>query len=221
MVQKSSFFRDKDPRAADKLIRRVLAVEGMLTGDEAGELIRLAAQVSVDSCVLEVGSYRGRSATALALGAKSGGNAPVYAIEPHEQYVGVLGGTFGPADRQAFFRNVIKAGVAEQIRLVNLSSEVVSKGWSRPIGMLWLDGDHSFEGVQRDFEAWAPFLVSDAVVAFHDAHDPALGPRQMIDRLLADGDFEQFSAVGELVALRRRSLQGEQSPSGQTHVSSV
>jgi predicted O-methyltransferase YrrM len=211
MVTKSGFSRKKAPSTVPtktaKLVRRVLAIEGMLTGDEAKELIRLAAQVGEDSCVLEVGSYRGRSTTALAFGAKIGGNAPVYAIEPHEQFFGLMGGRLGPADRLAFFRNLVKAEVVERVRLVNLSSEVVSKGWSRPIGMLWLDGDHSFDGVTRDFEAWAPFLVPEAVVAFHDAQDPMLGPRQVIDRLLADGDYEQFSAVDQLVALRKRNLQ--------------
>ena len=187
----------------NKLVRRVLAVEGMLTSEEAAELIRLAAMVHGESCVLEVGSYRGRSTTALALGVQMGGNAPIYAIDPHEPFHGVLGGTFGPADRRAFFRNLVKAGVVEQVRLVNLSSEIVSKGWTKPIGLLWLDGDHSYEGVQRDFDAWAPFLIPHAVVAFHDACDPALGPRQLVDRLLASGDFERLGAVGELVALRK------------------
>jgi predicted O-methyltransferase YrrM len=210
-MHKQDLLRGKDitvTRAdSGKLIRRVRVVEGMLSDDEAKELIRLAAEVDGAFCVLEVGSYRGRSTTALALGAMSGGNAPVYAIEPHEQFVGVLGGKFGPADRRAFFRNLVKADVVEQVRLVNLSSEVVCKGWSYPIGLLWLDGDHSFEGVRRDFEAWEPFLVPDATVAFHDATDPTLGPSQLIDRLLASGEFEQFSAVGELVALRRRTSQ--------------
>lgn len=188
-----------------KLVRRVLAVEGMLTSHEAAELIRLSAMVDGDSCVLEVGSYRGRSTTALALGSQIGDkNVPVYAIDPHEPFSGVLGGTFGPADRRAFFRNLVKADVVEQVRLVNLSSEIVSKGWTRPIGLLWLDGDHSLEGVRRDFDAWAPHLTSDAVVAFHDACDPDIGPKQMIDLLLNSGNFEHMSAVDDLVALRRR-----------------
>ena len=171
----------------------------MISEDEAETLMRLAAEVPAEACIVEVGSYRGRSTTALALGADG---APVYAIEPHESFSGLYGGEFGPADRRAFFANLLRAGVVERVRLVNLSSEVASEGWTRPIGLLWIDGDHSVEGVRRDFEAWAPYLRPGGLVAFHDALDPEGGPAQTIGRLLGEG-FERAAAVGALVALRR------------------
>lgn len=179
-------------------IRRVMAVEGMISEAEAKALMRLAAEVPAEACIVEVGSYRGRSTTALALGADG---APVYAIEPHESFSGLYGGEFGPADRRAFFANLLRAGVVERVRLVNLSSEVASEGWTRPIGLLWIDGDHSEEGVRRDFEAWARYLRPGGLVAFHDALDPAGGPALEIERLLGEG-FERVAAVGALVALR-------------------
>lgn len=180
-------------------IEMVMCVQGSVTEEEAGELMQLAADVLPDTCIVEVGSHRGRSTAALALGAKG---APVYAIEPHERFQGMYGSTFGPEDRKAFFENMLRVGVVEDVRLVNLSSEVVSKGWTRPIGLLWLDGDHTLEGVRRDFEAWEPFLGPGGVVAFHDALDPAGGPAQVIETLLADS-FEHVATAGRLVALRR------------------
>ena len=180
-------------------IRKAMAVEGMISEVEAEALMRLAAEVPAEACIVEVGSYRGRSTTALALGA---GGAPVYAIEPHESFSGLYGGEFGPADRRAFFANLLRAGVVEKVRLVNLSSEVASEGWARPIGLLWLDGDHTVEGVRRDYEAWARYLRPGGLVAFHDALDPQDGPAQTIERLLGEG-FERVAAVGALVALRR------------------
>jgi hypothetical protein len=62
--------------------------------------------------------------------------------------------------------------VVEKVRLVNLSSEVVCEGWTRPVGLLWIDGDHTLDGVRRDFESWERFLQPGGVVAFHDALDP-------------------------------------------------
>ena len=180
-------------------IRKAMAVEGMISEAEAEALMRLAAEVPAEACIVEVGSYRGRSTTALALGANG---APVYAIEPHESFSGIYGGEFGPADRRAFFANLLRAGVVERVRLVNLSSEVASEGWTRPIGLLWLDGDHTVEGVRRDYEAWARYLRPGGLVAFHDALDPQDGPAQTIERLLGEG-FEHVAAVGALVALRR------------------
>jgi predicted O-methyltransferase YrrM len=179
----------------------MLSVEGMVSDAEAAKLMKLAAGVPEDVCIVEVGSYRGRSTCALAIGAEG---ARVYAIEPHESFAGVLGGSFGPPDRRAFFENLLRVGVVEKVRLVNLSAEVVCKGWTLPIGLLWIDGDHTEEGVRRDFGAFEPFLRPGGVVAFHDARDPEGGPAKLIEELLASSSYERADAVGELIALRRR-----------------
>lgn len=184
-------------------VRRALSVEGMVSDAEAAKLTELAAEVPEDACIVEVGSYRGRSTCALAIGAADG--ARVYAIEPHESFEGVLGGSFGPPDRRAFFENLLRVGVVEKVRLVNLSAEIVCKGWTLPIGLLWIDGDHTEEGVRRDFGAFEPFLRPGGVVAFHDARDPEGGPAKLLEELRASGAYEPADAVGELVALRRRA----------------
>ena len=176
-------------------LRRRPKLEGMIGDLEADLLTRLASEV-VDGCIVEVGSYRGMSTIALAKGA----TVPLYAIEPHEDFTGILGGSFGPADRRAFFENLLHAGVVEQVRLVNLSSEIVAPGWQEPVGLLWIDGDHRYEAVRRDFECWAPHLRGK--VAFHDAIQPKLGPFQLIEELLADG-FELVEHVQGTKVLRR------------------
>jgi predicted O-methyltransferase YrrM len=173
----------------------------MIGDPEAVLLTRLASAVD-DGCIVEVGSFRGMSTIALAKGAR----VPVYAIEPHEEFTGVLGGTFGPADRRAFFENLLQAGVVEQVRLVNLSSEVVAPGWQLPVGLLWIDGDHRYEAVRRDFECWEPHLRG--LVAFHDAIQPKLGPAQLIAELLESG-FELVEHVQGTKVLRRSGLDGD------------
>src|SRR5215831_7205885 len=157
----------------------VEATEGAISLVECDLLYGLAAQITA-GCIVEVGSYRGRSTVALALGSMAGARVPVYAIEPHERFTGVLGGQFEPSDRTEFFKNMIRAEVAEIVRLVNLSSEVVTAGWSAPVGMLWIDGDHRYPAVKRDFDCWAPFLIPQAIVAFHASLDPNLGPARVI-----------------------------------------
>jgi predicted O-methyltransferase YrrM len=181
-------------------VRRALSVEGMVSDAEATKLMDLASAVPDGACIVEVGSYRGRSTCALAVGANG---ARVYAIEPHESFEGVLGGSFGPPDRRAFFENLLRVGVVEKVRLVNLSAEIVCKGWTLPIGLLWIDGDHTEEGVRRDFEAFESFLQPGGVVAFHDARDPEGGPAKLVGELRASGAYETADATGELVALRR------------------
>jgi hypothetical protein len=169
-----------------------------MIGDLEQELLtRLAGEVD-EGCIVEVGSWRGMSTIALANGAR----VPVYAIEPHEEFTGVLGGMFGPDDRRAFFENLLEAGVVEKVRLVNLSSEVVAPGWELPVGLLWIDGDHRYEGVKRDFTSWEPHLRGK--VAFHDAIQEKLGPFRLIEELLADG-YELVEHVQGTKVLRRQA----------------
>lgn len=184
-------------------LKAVLRTEGMIHALEAQELARLAAATSAEHAIIEVGSWRGRSTVALALGSLGGHGAPVFAIEPHEPFTGLLGGEFGSSDRTEFFRNLVNAGVAEQIRLLNTSSEIIAPGWSRPVGTLWIDGDHSYEGVTRDTCCWEPHVVSGGVVAFHDATNPTLGPLRVIEELMATGRFDHESAIRNMVVLRK------------------
>jgi len=177
--------------------RRQPPLEGMIGDLEQELLTRLASEVD-DGCIVEVGSWRGMSTIALAKGAR----VPVYAIEPHEEFTGVLGGQFGPQDRRAFFENLLRAEAVEQVRLVNLSSEVVAPGWELPVGLLWIDGDHRYEGVKRDFTCWEPHLRGK--VAFHDAIQEKLGPFRLIEELLADG-YELVEHVQGTKVLQRQA----------------
>jgi predicted O-methyltransferase YrrM len=44
------------------------------------------------------------------------------------------------------------------------------------IDVLWVDGDHSYEGVSRDTEMYAPLVRAGGLIAFHDIHHSVLFP---------------------------------------------
>jgi hypothetical protein len=130
---------------------------------------------------------------------------PVYALDPHESFTGVLGGEFGPEDRGAFYRNMLASGAYRKVRLINLGSDVVTVGWRRPVGLLWLDGDHSYEGVRADYLAWSPHLLADAVVALDDSTNPDLGPHRLVEELV-DAGAKVVRKVGKITAIRRHAV---------------
>jgi predicted O-methyltransferase YrrM len=47
----------------------------------------------------------------------------------------------------------------------------------RQLDLLFIDGDHTYEGVKSDFEMYSPLARDGAVIAFHDIleHPPKLG----------------------------------------------
>lgn len=38
----------------------------------------------------------------------------------------------------------------------------------RGIDFLFIDGDHTYEGIKRDFELYSPLLAPESLTAFHD-----------------------------------------------------
>ncbi|ODS30006.1 MAG: translation elongation factor P [Candidatus Scalindua rubra] len=175
--------------------------EGMISLEEATLLYELAKN-TLDHCIVEVGSYRGRSTVALGRGSLDGGMVPVYAIDPHEEFTGILGGSFGPADRGAFFQTMLATSCYHVVRLINLSSEQLSPNWNQKISLLWIDGDHSYEGVKRDFDCWLPHLTLGTFIAFDDSKDPKLGPYRLIEELLETGKFDKVREVGKISVLK-------------------
>ena len=183
----------------------LMAVErtlGWLSLEEAALLYHLARQTTTGS-IIEVGSYRGRSTVALSKGALAGGNRPIYAVEPHEEFEGTLGGQFGPEDRGAFYQTMLTTSSYQNVRLVNLSSEVIAPGWKESVSLLWIDGDHTYEGVRRDFDCWRDHLALSAYVAFDDAIDPRLGPHKLVGEITQSGEFNPFVTIGKVVVVVR------------------
>lgn len=63
---------------------------------------------------------------------------------------------------------------SHEIATLNRVKEVL-KG--RGVDFLFIDGDHSYEGVKKDFELYSPLLSSSGLLAFHDivVHPPEVG----------------------------------------------
>jgi predicted O-methyltransferase YrrM len=179
-------------------------IDGWLKLPEAELLFEAALSVK-SGCIVEIGSYRGRSTVALAAGSRSGSKAPVFAIEPHEHFIGIKGGAFGPNDRRAFFRTLLQTKLFGLVRLLNTTSGVITPGWDKPIGLLFIDGDHRYEAVYSDFSLWRPYLMDDALVIFNDATGP--GPSQLIKELTEDGTIQASVTQGKLCIAHYKAVQ--------------
>lgn len=183
-------------------LRQVSLIDGLISVEEAHFLYSLAATVTA-GCIVEVGSYRGRSTAALALGSMGGHFVPVYAVEPHERFIGYYGGQFGPEDRAAFFRAMLQTKAYRVVRLLNTTSATVAPNWPQKISLLFIDGDHTYDGVKADWDQWSRHLLPSASVIFDDSLDLDCGPAQLIRELDEKNLYKTEEVVGKLTRLSK------------------
>lgn len=77
----------------------------------------------------------------------------------------------------------------EHVRLVNVSSDFLSHNWPMPVSLLYIDGDHRYEAVKRDFECWRGKLAAHAVIILDDASNAASGPGKLAREIGGGGAF--------------------------------
>ena len=190
----------------DRFHQLMTDLRGGITPQEGSLLRRLASECR-DGCIVEVGSFRGKSAVALAFGVRDveapAARPEIYCIEPHRPFTGFYGGQFGPVDRGAFYAAMCDTEAFREVALVNLSSEEVTPSWTRRVGLLFIDGDHHYPGVKRDFDSWDPHVRQGGIVAFDDAQDPECGPHRLVHEILGSGRYDLVERLGKIVVLRK------------------
>ena len=186
-----------------KKISPYLAIQGWLSPNEALGLFKTAAKVPKNGRIVEIGSWKGKSTYCLAKGLKSG---TIFAIDPFDAsgenesavvYEKEKGTT--PLLNQ-FTERMKTLGVLHKISpLVGFSRDYRKK--ISDIDFLFIDGDHSKEGCQFDFETFSPKVKVGGYLAFHDYRPemPALGPTWVINTLVLPS--KTFKEIGRYDAL--------------------
>jgi predicted O-methyltransferase YrrM len=147
-------------------------VEGWLTEAQARRLWDAATRVPEGGLVVEIGSFRGRSAVVMASALPEG--ARLVAIDPH------AGGDRGPqeiapeaergeADHRAFGENLQSAGVAERVEHVRQMSSDAHAAVSKPIDVLYVDGAHRFGPARDDLVRWGERVNDGGTMLVHDS----------------------------------------------------
>lgn len=186
----------KEDRILKKLKRKLRKVQGQLLDIEMIELYLAASEVQPNTCIVEIGSYQGKSTLLIAYGTQIGNNNKLYAIDPHLDFVGVNGGVFGPSDLQKKYKNIVKFYDADNIFVVALKSNQICN-WEFPIGMIFIDGDHSYEGVKFDYEKFKKNIVTGGKILFHDSIMPEI--KQFLDELeLNSNELKFLKDVGTM-----------------------
>jgi|SRR3989304_380102 len=182
-----------------EVIRQIFeSVPGMISEEEGLFLYDLAAKCT-KGAIVEIGSSAGRSTICLAKGSKSGGNMTVYAVDPHNGGGSTPDPTWWDASKdgtpnpkyyinqgdslQQFRQSLFKHRVDDiVVPMVDYSELVYKKGWTRPIELLFIDGEHRYNYVKMDVEMWGKHLVSGGMILMHDSSGS--GIRRVINELI-------------------------------------
>ena len=133
------------------------------------KILQLIEQYRPKVCV-ELGTWQGASAIPVALSiARWGGTLScidTWGGELNEDGGSQAGQT--PLMLLSCARRMVEMGVGANVRLIPAMTGDAARYWDQPIDFLYIDADHSYEGVKADLEAWAPHVRKGGLILGDD-----------------------------------------------------
>lgn len=210
---------DLPPRAA-RLFALADEAIGFMPADEGRTLYDTAVRYLGDGIGVEIGTYCGKSTLMLGAAAQETGGV-IYTIDHHhgseEHQPGwdyhdttMVDPVTERFDTLPTMRHTLdEADLDDHVVAVVGRSPVVARGWRSPLRLLFIDGGHTEEAAQRDFDGWAKWVEPGGALIIHDVFpNPDEGgqaPFHIYQRALATGAFREVAANGSMRVLERTS----------------
>src|SRR3989338_267412 len=167
-------------------------VEGWLTDEEGETLYNLAKNCTGRGVIVEIGSLKGKSTIWLAKGSNAGNKTKIYAIDPHN----------GSPEHQKVFekintlesfkKNIKNAKVEDIVYPIVKTSEEAAASFDHSVELIFIDGNHEYDSVKKDFEIWFPKLINNGTIVFHDTTQYE-GPKKVVkDNLYMSRNFRHI-----------------------------
>ena len=187
------------------LLRYLLGLDAAASQTTVAERAALARYASGQRCVVEIGVFEGLTSALLVRAMAADG--VLYAIDPF--FPGRLGICWGKIIAR---REVNRAAAGRKFLFVEKLSFAALAEVPGTVDFLFVDGDHSLEGITRDWADWSARMAPGGIIALHDtrvpAHNPAvveLGSHLYFEsHIRRDARFELVEQVDSLSLLRRK-----------------
>lgn len=206
--------------AEKRLFELAGRVVGFLPDDEGRALFDAACRYLHGGVAVEIGTYCGKSTVLLGAAAVRSGSV-LYTVDHHHgseehqpgwefhdtSLVDPVSGRFDTLP--SLRRTLDAAGLDDTIVAVVGKSAVVARGWRTPLDLLFIDGGHSEQAAQQDYDGWAKWVAPGGTLIIHDVFpDPRDGgrpPYHIYCRAIESGDFVEVGVTGSLRVLERVS----------------
>jgi GR25 family glycosyltransferase involved in LPS biosynthesis len=145
-------------------------IEGWFTSEQFELYSEVVKKIKTDSHIVEIGAWKGRSTTALAVLIKNSGKNIKFDVidtfkgsSEHQNLPCIVNDTL----YQEYLNNIepVKNIVNT---IVGDSSHVASFYKDESLDFVFIDGDHSFDGVTKDILAWLPKIKPGGTIAGDD-----------------------------------------------------
>ncbi|WP_248927673.1 class I SAM-dependent methyltransferase [Paenibacillus hamazuiensis] len=156
----------------------------------------------MDGEIVEIGSFKGKSTVALGLGSKwlSEKKRKIVAIDPF-----ITNGYYFDYFTE-FQNNILNYRLANYVSPIKKFSHEAVQDCPELISALFIDGDHSYAGVKRDIELYAPRVVRGGFIAFHD-YTAYADVRRAVDELCESKEYVLVCDYDSLRLIRKLKQQ--------------
>lgn len=178
-------------------------IDGWLSEEEAVMLADYAKEVN--GHVLEIGSFKGRSTVALAIGMS-------YNPHPHKVYAcDHFKGSPEHGDIDTYPEFVVNTmPYREYIEVITAkSTDAIDEIQSRTYSLVFIDGEHSRSAVEADFEIASKVMNPRGIIVFHDAAMHQLAPKDtpwpevalFVNELIRNGRVQFLARADRCIAV--------------------
>lgn len=192
-------------------LTRIDGVEGWLSTDQAERLWNAALPLGSGAQLVEIGSFRGRSAVILATAAGPGSR--LVAIDPHAgNDRGVLRGEArtqqeeAELDHKAFNANLESAGVRDRVTHVRKFSHDAIDDVPDSIDLLYVDGAHQYEPAVGDIRAFGAKVRPGGTMLIHDSFSSVGVTKAILTDLVASSEWRYVGRSRSLTEYRREPM---------------
>lgn len=133
--------------------------------DEAALLYRLARRVQPGAAVVEIGRFKGGTTLLLASALPEG--AELWSYDLH---VALRADMTGPQLDAELESALARYGLTDRVHVVVGDSRTAEPP-PRPASLVFVDGDHTYEGARADYLRWRELVAPGGDLLFHDAVD--------------------------------------------------
>jgi predicted O-methyltransferase YrrM len=206
------------PPDAARLFEFAEQVTGFMPADEGRALYDAAVHYLAGGVGVEIGTYCGKS-TVLLGAAAAQVRGVIVTIDHHhgseEHQPGweyhdttLVDPVTNRFDTLPSLRHTLDlAGLADQVVPIVGKSPTVARVWGTPVQFLFIDGGHTEEAAQRDYDGWAKWVAPGGGLVIHDVfpdpNDGGQAPYHIYRRAIDSGEFREVSATSSLRLLER------------------